>query len=305
VRLSANHKLAILLVLIAIPTGIMAWKKLREVDEDGALEHYGREQSRLHAFKTLEGQKAAALADVRARAHKLTLGELFAAGEPAMPGLLFDGLPLTERWTADADMQRRFDGFHTDTDGSVTVTPDEIIVYVPGHDAGDDLRAAATTAWQPGDLDHWLDRTAHMRASITVRPDGAFLYFQRAITLDQLFPADAATDSELWPALGAPADFVPPLGAHAEPLGHGFTGFTYVLPSIDWTFQDSVHVEVLTAHDEVTKLFIRTGARTDSEIASIQDALSSRYGGSAAKGLTLVTTMTNQGLQVELSRKDK
>jgi hypothetical protein len=300
--LTPNHKLAILCGLIAIPTAIMAWVKLTahddrrgarlaeddgflryfpDVDDDDArdaLRRYARDQASLKEEQMEAERKAAALADIRAKQRALALSELFDPTRPGAPGLLFEGLRLDEPWIADADMTARFERFRSDTGAEITVGHDEITVHIPStasRTAADELRTAANAAWQPGDQDHWIDPAAHVRASLQIDPDDAYLYFQRAITLDELFPADADTDSALLPAIGAPADFTPPLGAHVDPSSGGFY---YLLPSIRWSYQDPVNVYVDTAHDRVTAIHVRTGAHTDDELQEVTAALRARYG---------------------------
>jgi hypothetical protein len=315
-RLTPNHKLAILCTLIAIPTAVMAWKKLsakdaerggsllEQLDDDhdaaDALRAYARDQAALKA--------AHARDDVRAKQRMPALDELFDGSVPGKPGPRFDGLQLDQPWTASAYLTARLDALHVDTGAKVTILPDEITVFVPpAPDGGvDDVLTAARAAWGPGDGDRWLDEIDHVRASIRSSADGTHVAFQRAITAADLFPPDPSVPSLLYPAVGEDAAAVLlPLDAHANPTS---TGSYYVLPGIGWS-NNPVHVDVDLANDLVTAVHIRTGAVADADIEVVNAALRARYGepradGTWRDGKAAITAKVRvpDGLVVDLTR---
>jgi hypothetical protein len=305
-RFTANHKLAILLVLIAIPTAFMAWKKTHEVDDEELLQRFADTQTRLEKLKAEQAQQAAMLDDQQAKQRASRLRELFSTDHVGGLGELFDPFQLDPPWSADADLRGRIDRFGADTGATVSIAADEITVTLPNPQGkySEALRDAANDAWRPADQDRWLDDRDHLRASIKTSFDGAELRWERAIDVTELFPYDPAVPSILYPTFDGPTAVTPELGTT---LSNNADGFTYSLPAIGWS-HDKVVVQVTVVGHAITTIHIETGAMTDAEIAVVDGALRDRYGEPSARGdwragkVTITRTMTTGGLVVDLKR---
>ena len=284
-RLSPNHKLAILCALVAIPTAIVVWSKATSKDGPGTSRHsdddddegpdplarYAREQKILRDEKLAEEHKAKARAAV--------IAALFADGRPGAPGAVFAGLALDRAWSADA-IRARLDGFRAETGAAVTILPDEISVFVPPPPGGrrdDSVMDAAVHTWGPPEHDRWLDEADHVRATIASRPSGTTVVtWQRSMSATDLFPSDPAIASTFIPTVGGAAATTLPLGSHANPTP---TGYDYVLPGLEWSSNAvRIEVDVDAPLDVVTAIHIHTGALSDDELRPLRLALRDRYG---------------------------
>lgn len=282
-----GQRLAILCVVLAIPTGWAIWSKLQvAADEDALVKYSETQRSTRRAAQNVARIDAN---DARAKYLPQLYGGL--AGEP---GPLFDGVfegVMHGGFFAESDGARaRIDDFEHAIGAHVSIEPHAITVDIPPDPDpnGDDARAAAIHAWQYATDGQWLDPFDRVRASVSVDSLGTHVrwepYTEPTALVDAL------------PTIGAPST----------------TAREYTLPPLGWS-NDEIAVDVdVDRHDVVTGVHVVTNAPGDHEKDALLAALRARYGDPLsddghlvtwkAAGVAITSANFTDGLRIDVVR---
>jgi hypothetical protein len=319
-RMSPNRRLAIIVIVCAIPTAIAAWSKLttherarpeRELDvgvddlvgddPGDQLARFGRDQARLKAKKDAIA-KAAADADARAAAQEREahLGDAFGHA-PGMAGPMFGLLDVGAPLVVTAEVRAHLDAYERATGAHLQIDPDHGVTIDYADPRG--VRAAVEAAWGAAAADRWLDSSQHVRAAYTEDAAGAHVAWSATESPRELI---SPMDPVVFGFEGA-TPFVGGGEAHVHFLyGAGDLrggGFHLAMRPVDWA-SSPVDVDLDVDRGVVTAMHIRTNAPASA--LAITGLLAEKYGRAGPTwrraGLVVTARRFAEGVVIDITR---